>query len=41
MEKELRTTTGYYLTELPPGEPLPLGDNPIAVNKHYYYYYYH
>jgi hypothetical protein len=22
-------------------EPLPPGDNPIAVNKYYYYYYYY
>ena len=22
-------------------QPLPLGDNPIAVNKYYYYYYYY
>jgi len=22
-------------------EPLPLGDNPITVNKYYYYYYYY
>jgi hypothetical protein len=24
---------------MPPGDTLPPGDNPIAVNKYYYYYY--
>jgi len=28
------------ISALPPGDTLPPGDNPIAVNYYYYYYYY-